>query len=93
MYGATLTYLLNGKNQPWFTRPASLEMAPGYRAFIEGPKEASKTTKDKTTSMRHVAYEGGSVKTAGGRCVTLPPVIMVSWKMGVSPILVSFHLG
>ena len=25
--------------------------------------------------------------------ITLPPVIMVQWKMGVSPILVSFHLG
>ena len=25
--------------------------------------------------------------------VTLPPIIMVQWKMGVSPILVSFHLG
>ena len=24
---------------------------------------------------------------------TLPPIIMVQWKMGVSPILVSFHLG
>ena len=26
-------------------------------------------------------------------CSTLPPIIMVQWKMGVSPILVSFHLG
>ncbi len=24
--------------------------------------------------------------------VTLPPIIMVQWKMGVFPILVSFHL-
>ena len=24
---------------------------------------------------------------------TLPPIIMVQWKMGVSPILVSFHFG
>ena len=25
--------------------------------------------------------------------ITLPPIIMVQWKMSVSPILVSFHLG
>lgn len=25
--------------------------------------------------------------------ITLPPAIMVQWKVGVSPTLVSFHLG
>ena len=25
--------------------------------------------------------------------LTLPPIIMVQWKLGVSPISVSFHLG